>query len=55
MVALWHFDEPGGTTEFSEASGNEHHLVGEGGAATGIPLAIEPQEKLTTTWGQLKE
>ena len=54
-VALWHFDEPGGTRKFSDASGNDHHLVGEGGARTGIPLAVEPHEKLTTTWGQLKQ
>ena len=54
-VALWHFDEPGGTREFSDASGNAHHLVGEGGAATGIPLAVEAEGKLTTTWGRLKQ
>ncbi|MDE0689613.1 MAG: hypothetical protein OXI61_15705 [Candidatus Poribacteria bacterium] len=54
-VALWHFDEPGGTRKFSDASGNDHHLVGEGGARTGIPLAVEPHEKLATTWGQLKQ
>lgn len=54
-VALWHFDEPSGTQKFSDASGNAHHLVGEGGARTGIPLAVEPYEKLTTTWGRLKQ
>ena len=54
-LALWHFDEPGGRRIFSDASGNSHHLVGEGGASTGIPLAVEPHEKLTTTWGQLKQ
>ena len=53
-VALWHFDEPGGRRKFSDASGNAHHLVGEGGARTGIPLAVEPQGKLTTIWGILK-
>ena len=53
-VALWHFDEPSGTQKFSDASGNAHHLVGEGGARTGIPLAVEPQGKLTTIWGILK-
>ena len=53
-VALWHFDEPGGRRKFSDASGNTHHLVGEGGARTGIPLAVEPQGKLTTIWGILK-
>ena len=54
-VALWHFDEPGGTREFSDASGNARHLVGNGGAATGIPLAVEAPGKLTTTWGRLKQ
>ena len=54
-LALWHFDEPGGRRNFSDASGNKHHLIGEGGARTGIPLAVEAQGKLTTTWGQLKQ
>lgn len=54
-LALWHFDEPGGRRIFSDASGNSHHLVGEGGARTGIPLAVEPHGKLTTIWGQLKQ
>ena len=54
-VALWHFDEPGGTRKFSDASGNAHHLMGKNGAKTSIPLAVEAQRKLTTTWGQLKQ
>ena len=54
-IALWHFDEPGGRRNFSDASGNAHHLIGEGGARTGIPLAVEPHGKLTTTWGRLKQ
>ena len=54
-LALWHFDEPGGRRSFSDASGNAHHLVGENGARTGIPLAVEPHGKLTTTWGRLKQ
>ena len=54
-LALWHFDELGGRRMFSDASGNSHHLVGEGGARTGIPLAVEPHGKLTTTWGRLKQ
>ena len=54
-IALWHFNEPGGTRIFSDASGHAHHLVGEGGASTGIPLAVEPHGKLTTTWGRLKQ
>ena len=54
-IALWHFDEPNGTQKFSDASGHAHHLVGEGGARTGIPLAVEAEGKLTTTWGRLKQ
>lgn len=54
-IALWHFDEPGGTGEFSDASGNVRHLVGKNGAQTGIPLAAEAAGKLTTTWGRLKQ
>ena len=54
-IALWHFDEPSGTRKFSDASGHAHHLVGEGGARTGIPLTVELHEKLTTTWGRLKQ
>ena len=46
-VALWHFDETGGTQEFSDASGNAYHLVGKNGAKTGIPLAVEAEGKLT--------
>ena len=54
-VALWHFDEPGGTRQFSDASGNANHLVGKNGAKIGNALAVEAQEKLTTTWGRLKQ
>ena len=54
-VALWHFDEPGGMRKFSDASANAYHLVGKGGAKTGIPLSIEAQGKLTTTWGAIKQ
>ena len=55
-AALWHFDEPSGTREFSDASGNAYHLEGiNGGAATGNPLAVEAGGKLTTTWGRLKQ
>ena len=54
-IALWHFDEPGGARQFSDASGRAHHLTGENGARTSIPLAVEPHGKLTTTWGRLKQ
>ena len=54
-VALWHFDEPGGTQAFSDASGNAYHLEGKNGAKTSIPLAVEAEGKLATTWGRLKQ
>jgi len=54
-AALWHFDEPSGTREFLDASGNAYHLEGIGGAETGIPLAVKVEGKLTTTWGRLKQ
>ena len=54
-VALWHFDEPGGTQQFLDASGNAHHLEGKNGAQIGDALAVEPQGKLAITWGRLKQ
>ena len=54
-AALWHFDEPSGTREFSDASGNAYHLEGKNGARTSIPLAVEAEGKLATTWGRLKQ
>ena len=54
-VALWHFDEPGGTQQFSDASGNAYHLEGKNGAKIGNALAVKAQRKLTTTWGRLKQ
>ena len=53
-VALWHFDEPKGTREFLDASGNAYHLVGKNGAETGGTLAVEADGKLATIWGRLK-
>ena len=53
-VALWHFDEPGGSRRFSDASDNAYHLTGKNGAKTGIPLAVKPAGKIATIWGQLK-
>lgn len=44
-VALWHFDEPSGTREFTDASGNEYHLVGKNGAKTGTPLTVKAKAK----------
>ena len=53
-AALWHFDEPGGTQEFSDASGNANHLVGKNGAKIGNALAVKAEGKLAITWGRLK-
>ena len=54
-VALWHFDEPDGTEQFSDASGNANHLMGKNGAKVGNALTVEPHGKLATTWGRLKQ
>ncbi|MXY99486.1 LamG domain-containing protein [Candidatus Poribacteria bacterium] len=55
-VALWHFDEPSGTREFSDTSGNAYHLMGKNGARTdGEFAAVEAEGKLATLWGRLKE
>ncbi len=50
-ISLWHFDEPQELSRFKDASGNGHHLW-RSGVISG--LAVEAQQKLTTTWGQLK-
>ncbi len=54
-AALWHFDEPGGTQEFSDASGNANHLIGKNGAKIGNALAVKAEGKLAITWGRLKQ
>ncbi len=55
-VALWHFDEPSGTREFSDTSGNAYHLMGKNGAKTdGEFAAVEAKGKLATIWGRLKQ
>ena len=33
-IALWHFDEPIGSTSFADSSGNSNTLTGHGGAKT---------------------
>lgn len=50
-LSLWHFDEPPELSRFKDVSGNGHHLW-RGGVIGG--LAVEVQQKLTTTWGELK-
>lgn len=51
-ISLWHFDEPPGLNRFKDASGNGYHLW-RSGVIGG--LAVEAQNKLATTWGQLKQ
>ena len=50
-IALWHFDfEKLGDSRWSDASGNGHHLRYKGDY-----LGVQPQNRLTTMWGKLKE
>ncbi len=44
---------PEGTDEFTVEAW-VYPTAEKGGAKTGIPLAVKPAGKLTTTWGQLK-
>ena len=44
-TALWHFDEPSGTREFSDASGNAYHLKGIGGAEDWQPTCSRSQKE----------
>ena len=54
-LALWNFDEPAGTDQFRDASGNGKTLIGMNGATTSGSLAVNPvNTSLTTTWGQIK-
>lgn len=53
-IALWHFDEPGGTRRFSDASDNLYHLVGKNGGKLSAPLGVNTQKKIATTWGAVK-
>lgn len=49
-IALWHFDfEKMGGSKWGDASGNGHHLRYKGDY-----LEVQPQNRLTTTWGKLK-
>ena len=47
-IALWHFDEGPGAAMYRDSSGNGYHLF------PGGSLAVEPEDKLATTWGSLK-
>ena len=44
-AALWHFDEPSGTREFSDASGNAYHLEGKNGARDQHPTCSRSRRK----------
>lgn len=54
-VALWNFDERGGTTRFQDEAKNTRMLIGMNGASINRALAVDPANtSLTTTWGQIK-
>ena len=49
-VALWHFDFDGSPgSKWRDASGNGHHLTYHGDY-----LSVEPTQKLSVLWGELK-
>ena len=47
-IALWRFEEGLGAVMYRDSSGNGYHLF------PGGSLAVEPENKLATTWGSLK-
>jgi hypothetical protein len=47
-IALWRFEEGLGAVMYRDSSGNGYHLF------PGGSLAVEPEDKLATTWGSLK-
>ena len=47
-IALWRFEEGPGAAMYRDSSGNGYHLF------PGGSLAVEPEDKLATTWGSLK-
>ena len=56
-VALWNFDERGGTKRFEDAAKKGRFLIGMNGAATSRSrtLSVRPTDtSVTTTWGQIK-
>lgn len=50
-VALWHFNEPVGSTSFADASGNGITLTGVSGARTAFPTWVPEIEVLNGTAG----
>lgn len=53
-VALWHFDEPGGSETFFDSSGNRYYLAGKNGATVEGPLAVNGCGRLATAWSAIK-
>ena len=48
-IALWHFDEPFGSTIWKDSSGNGHTLFAGG------TLSVDNKSESATTWGDLKK
>ena len=48
-IALWRFEEGRGAAHYADSSGNGYTLRARGS------LAVEPRDKLATTWGSLKK
>jgi hypothetical protein len=44
--ALWHFDEPAGSTSFSDSGGNANTLTGYNGAQTDVVAGPLPSQML---------
>ena len=49
-IALWHFDVGLGSHIYEDSSGNGYTLHAGGSLAA----AVQPRDKLATTWGSLK-
>ena len=49
-IALWRFEEGPGSRTYHDSSGNGYTLFAGGSLAT----AVDPRDKLATTWGSLK-
>lgn len=53
-ISLWHFDEGSKAKGFEDSSGNGYHLWRSGKRGKEA-FAVQPQDKLSVTWGQLKQ
>jgi len=53
-LALWHFDDKEGVTLFSDASRNEHTLIGKNGAQVRGTFSVNPSSSISRTWAKIK-